>query len=75
MKQNDENLIALELKSLWYKSHKKVFVQKWIWSYFSQFLTKFYEPKTEFKVINVVTRVCNSRDSSTDCNRLKLVIE
>ena len=30
MKQNDENSIELELKSLWYKSHEKAFVQKWI---------------------------------------------
>ena len=38
-KQNDGNLSELELKSFWYKSHKKAFVQKWIWLYLSQFLT------------------------------------
>ena len=46
MKQNDENMPELELKSFWYKSHKKIFVQKWIWLYLSQFLTVFYEPRT-----------------------------
>ena len=33
MNQNDENLSELELKSFWYKSDKKAFVQKWIWLY------------------------------------------
>ena len=75
MKQNDENMTELELKSFWYKSHKKVFVQKWIWLYLSQFLTVFDEPKTQLKVINVVTTVCNTRDRLTDCNRLKPVFE
>ena len=56
MKQNDENMTELELKSFWYKSHKKVFVQKWIWLYLSQFLTVFDEPKTQLKVINVSQR-------------------
>ena len=62
MNQNDENLSELELKSFWYKSDKKAFVQKWIWLYLSQFLTVFDEPKTQLKVINVATKVCNSRD-------------
>ena len=75
MKQNDENLSELELKSFWYKSHKKVFVRKWIWLYLSQFLTIFDEPKTQSKIINVVTRVCNACDRSTDCNQLKPVFE
>ena len=75
MKQNDENMTELELKSFWYRSHKKVFVQKWIWLYLSQFLTVFDEPKTQLKVINVVTTVRNTRDRSTDCNRLKPVFE
>ena len=75
MKRDDENMTELELKSFWYKSHKKVFVQKWIWLYLSQFLTVFYEPKTQLKVINVVTTVCNTRDRSTGCNRLKPVFE
>ena len=66
MKQNDENMTELELKSFWYKSHKKVFVWKWIWLYLSQFLTIFDEPKTQLKVINVVTRVCDTHDCSTD---------
>ena len=35
MKQSDENLSELELKSFWYKLHKKVFVQKMIWLYLS----------------------------------------
>ena len=75
MKQNYENMTELELKSFWYKSHKKVFVQKWIWLYLSQFLTVFDEPKTQLNVINVVTMVCNTRDRSTYCNRLKPVFE
>ena len=75
MKQNDENLSELELKSFWYKSHKQVFVRKWIWLYLSQFLTIFDEPKTQSKIINVVTRVCNACDRLTDCNQLKLVFE
>ena len=62
MNQNDENLSELELKSFWYKSDKKAFVQKWIWLYLSQFLTVLDEPKTQLKVINVATKVCNSRD-------------
>ena len=62
MNQNDENLSELELKSFWYKSDKKAFVQKWIWSYLSQFLTVFDEPETQLKVINVATKVCNTRD-------------
>jgi len=65
IKQNDENLSELELKSFW---HKKVFVPKWIWLYLSQFLTVFDEPKTQLKVINVVTRACNARDRLTGCN-------
>ena len=69
MKQNDENLSELESKSFWYKSHKKAFVQKWIWLYLSQFLTVFDEPKNQLKVINVATRVCNACDHSTDSNR------
>ena len=64
MNQNDENLSELELKS--FKSDKKAFVKKWIWLCLSQFLTGFDEPKTQLKVINVVTRVCNARDHSTD---------
>ena len=75
MKQNDENLSELELKSFWYKSHKQVFVRKWIWLYLSEFLTIFDEPKTQSKIINVVTRVCNECDRSTDCNQLKPVFE
>ena len=71
-KQNDENLSELELKSFW---HKKVFVPKWIWLYLSQFLTVFDEPKTQLKVINVVTRACNARDRLTSCNRLQPVFE
>ena len=67
MNQNDENLSELELKSFWYKSDKIAFVQKWIWLYLSQFLTVFDEPKTQLKVINVATRVCNERDHSTNC--------
>ena len=62
MNQNDENLSELELKSFWYKSDKKAFVQKWIWLYHSQFLTVFDEPKTQSKVINVATKVCNACD-------------
>ena len=68
MKQNDENLSELELKSFWYKLHKKEFVPKWIWLHLSQFLTIFDKPKTQLKVINMVTRVCNTCDCSTDCN-------
>ena len=75
MNQNDENLSELELKSFWYKSDKKAFVKKWIGLYFSQFLTVFDETKTQLKVINVVTRVCNARDRLTSCNRLKPVFE
>ena len=62
MNQNDENLSELELKSFWYKSDKKAFVQKWIWLYLSQFLTVFDEPKTQIMVINVATKVCNTHD-------------
>ena len=62
MNQNDENLSELELKSFWYKSDKKASVQKWIWLYLSQFLTVFDEPKTQLKVINVATKVCNTHD-------------
>ena len=36
-KQHDENLSELELKSFWYKLHKKVIVPKWMWLYLSQF--------------------------------------
>ena len=70
MKESDENMTELELKTFWYKSHKKVFVQKWIWLYLSQFLTIFDEPKTQLKVVNMVTRVCGTHDRLTDCNRL-----
>ena len=62
MNENDENLSELELKSFWYKSDKKAFVKKWIWLYVSQFLTVFDEPKIQLKVINAVTRVCNTRE-------------
>ena len=75
MKQNDENLSELELKSFWYNSDKKAFVQKWIWLYLSQSLTIFDEPKIQLKVINMATRVCNVRDCLTSCNRLKQVFE
>ena len=67
-KENDENLSELELKSFWYKLHKKVFVEKWIKLYISQFLTVFDEPKTKLKVINVVTRLCNARDRFQSLN-------
>ena len=60
MNQNDENLSELKLKSFWYKSDKKAFVQKWIWLYLSQFLTVFDEPKTQLKEVNVATKVCNT---------------
>ena len=71
MNQNDENLSELELKSFWFKSDKKAVVQKWIWLYLSQFLTIVDESKTQLKVISVVTRVCNTHDHSTSCNRLQ----
>ena len=45
MNQNDENLSELESKSLWYKSDKKAFVQKWMWLYLSQFLTDLMNQK------------------------------
>ena len=62
MNKNDENLSELESKSFWYKSDRKAFVKKWIWLHLSQFLTVFDEPKTQLKLINVIARVCNSRD-------------
>ena len=70
MDENDESLSELELKSFWYKSDKKAFVKKWIWLYLSQFLTVFDEPKTQLKVIDVATRVCNTHDGSTSCNQV-----
>ena len=75
MNENDQNLSELELKSFWYKSDKKAYVKKWIWLYLSQFLTDSDEPKTQLKLINVVTRVCNTCDRLIGCNRLKLVFE
>ena len=74
-KENDENLSELELKSFWYKLHKKVFVEKWIKLYISQFLTIFDEPKTKLKVINVITRLCNTCYRLTSCNQFQLVFE
>ena len=62
MNQSDENLSELELKSFWYESDKAAFVQIWIWLCLSQFLTVFDEPKTQLKVINVATKVYNTRD-------------
>ena len=73
MDENDESLSELELKSFWYKSDKKAFVKKWIWLCLSQFLTIFDEPKTQLKLINMVTRVCNAHKHSTSCNQLKSV--
>ena len=71
MKQNDEHLSELEWESFWYKLHKKVFVPKWIWLSLSQFLNVLDKPKTQLKVINVLTRVCNAHH----CNWLKPVFE
>ena len=58
MNQNDENLSELELKSFWYMSDKNGFG----YTYLSHFLTVFDGPKTQLKVINVATRVCNTCD-------------
>ena len=68
MKLNDENLSESELKSFWYKLHKKAFVQKWTWLYLSQLLTTPDDQKPQLNVINVATRVCNTFDCLTDCN-------
>ena len=68
--ENDENLSELESKSFWYKLHRKVFVPELIWLYLSQFLTVFDETKTQLKVIDVITRVCNECDCLTDCKQL-----
>ena len=54
---------------------KKVFIPKWIWLYLSQFLTIFDEPKIKLKVINVVTRLCNTCDRLTGCNWFQPVFE
>ena len=69
MKQNDENLSELGLKSFWYK------FPKWIWLYLSQFSTVFDEPKIKLKVINVITRLHNACDRLTSCNLFQPVFE
>jgi hypothetical protein len=59
IKQNEQNMSELESK---YKLHNKILVLKWIWLYLSQSLTVFDEPRVKFKVIIMVTSICNSRD-------------
>jgi len=61
MKQNDEDLSELELKSFWYKLKKSICPKMDLIMSFSIF----DEPKIKLKVINVVTRLCNTRDCST----------
>jgi len=48
---------------------------KWISLYLSQFLTVFDEPKIKLKVINVVTRLCNTHNRLTGCNWFQPVFE
>jgi len=75
MKQTDENLSELELKSFWYKLHTKSIIPKWISLYLSQFLTVFDEPKIKLKVINVSTRLCNACGCLTSWNGFQPVFE